>query len=567
MARIIGIDFGNWMTYICSLTGMNEETKLGGHFEDLIPNAYSSHSSRGSENGIPNEYFWGSVRSGAKTEIAELCGFELLDRTVFPAENRLRLLKKYMGKEVTLSSGGNNPEKRTVKYDDVIVHMFEYYMRLANEALRSKLGDSAMTNLVSVSYPASFGDPNVKQYYINLIQRADSGVRDEKGNMKKIRVVGAVCEPAAAGLNCLSELAAKGDAELPDNVTYGVFDLGGGTFDLSIVSLFPKGKKRPNGRKYFFEEVCDGGINVAGSDFTNRLRDLFISKAKKVIGEGELTRKQLKDINEKVEICKMGLSTRVSVDIALSNPYDDDDDYIVTVTREEFEQAISADVDRIINFTRNFFDEHKERLPQEILMTGGSSNIPYIQSRLKEALPKYADKIFLHEPSKAAAYGAARFYDPDYETALAGQETTKPGQVNTPPRENSGVLFRTVSRDIGVLVQDGGIDQIFALIKSGTEIPCDSGEQNFHTLGKTQRTAYDLYRANKTNPDPKQINQNYGIIRKITLQYGREVPAETKTSCRLTIDSLGMLHLTAWEDDNRAIKVEEKFTFDVSSDN
>ena len=567
--RIIGIDFGNWMAYICTIFGMDPKTRMGGTVEDLIPAKYLNQGSA----GIPNEYFWNMTTKDGKLVSNELMGFLAARDTNRPAENHLRLLKKHLGETINLYGGPNKTHLQTLSYDEIITKMFAYHVQLANDALRTNHSEKETTNLISITFPAKLRDPMALQYLINLAEKADSGAKDEAGKMLKIKVVGAVCEPAAAGLDRLNE---ERDHITADTVTYGTFDLGGGTFDLAIVSLFPKGRRYPSGNLYYYDLVCEGkGLNTAGSDFSNRLQKVFVDKATAELGS-KPTDSQMRVINRSIERCKMELSDDTKTEIFIET---DDDGFTIVVTRDEFLKAIKPDVDKIMSFTKEFFEEHKAHRPDEIVMTGGSSWIPYIRERLEETLPEYKGKIHLHRPSKAAAYGAARFYSMD--SALEAANNTEHKTENQPapaPKPSSAkpvvpptpdpIVRKFVEYDIATKVRsDNELGYAMeTLIRKGTVLPCDSGNLGFTTGSRFDRTDYDVFVATKDKPDPNHGNTDYRLLQGAELVYGRVVPKGTATTCRLTITELGVARLDAWMNDDTSIEIHPEFTINNKTD-
>lgn len=540
MARVIAIDYGNWMAYVCTLNGADEITRAGGKMEDLIPSTYRAQGM----DGIPNEYFWNMAVKDGKTVSNEHMGFMAARETNRPAENHLRLLKKHLGESVTLYGDTAKKYQQTFYYDDIIVKMFSYLIGLANDKLREDYGESGTTNLISLTYPAKLRDPAMLRYFVNLAEKADSGAKDKNGNMLKIKVVGAVCEPAAAGLDRLNM---QRDNIKTDDVTYGVFDLGGGTFDLSIVTLFPKGRTSKSGKTKYYELVCDGkGLNLAGSDFSNRLRELMIAKAEDELGEAP-TARQIRKIGENVERCKKELSDAEETIFYIETL--DGDDIEVEVTRAEFENAIKSEVDRIIKFTEGFFAEHIRHRPDEIIMTGGSSYIPCIRRRLEAAFPAYKGKIHLHNPSKAAAYGAARFCTMD--------------DIESP-------VERHVEFDLGTIANNSETsrNEMVTLIKAGTEIPCSSPVKSFIIHGQGHN--YDIYSAKKQNPDhtncPLVYESGNSEYRRL-FEANMDVPWGTPTSCRLSIDENGLARLEAWQKDNESKRINVTYNYGKINNN
>lgn len=555
MARVIGLDFGNWQAFACSVIGMDEKSRSGGIIEDLLPGTYKENG-----DGIPNEFFWNTIEKSGKQVSNELYGFAAAKDVNRPQENHVRLLKKHLGEKITLYGNSNRTTSHTFNYDDIIVKMFEYHIKMANDALRENYGEKETTNLVSLAYPASLKDPAHREYFVRLAEKADSGVRDSDGKMMKIKVVGTICEPAAAGLDRLSE---QREVAKKDTVTYGVFDLGGGTFDLSIVSLYPNGRQRANGKTYYYDIVVDGkGLNIAGSDFSKCLEEVFISKLKKFLEPGQEPKlSQLRTLKKNVESRKKELS-EARVDRSIIFVEADDEEVELVVTKWEFEKAISGLVDEIMRTTKKFFEDYKNQKPDEIIMTGGSSYIPYIKARLEETLPEYKGKIYLHRPSKAAAYGAARFYAE--ETGGVNGQKEKDGSEKH--SGSGGVVYRRVDFDLGTLVRKNDVYSVYTLIPAGTEIPCTSGEHRFVVNGSTSRTDYSIYSANKLNPTNTNVDTDYDMVLDVKLDYGRQVADHTRTSCTLSIDELGIAHIKAWEGDNTSVNVEKNFSIGKNTD-
>lgn len=545
MARVIGIDFGNWNAFTCFIDNMDAETRMGGTIIDLIPDRYRELG----QNGVPNEFFW--AKSGENGAEREYFGFEAAKDSNYPVENHLRLLKRNMGKKITLYGDIQKTNSREFDYDDLIVKAFSYVVSLANESLREAYGESGTTNLISVTYPASISDPSRLRYLVDLAEKADSGAMDEKGNMLKIKVVGTTCEPAAAGLDRLSE---QRENTIRDVETFGVCDFGGGTYDLSIVALYPRGRRFANNTTYYYDIVCDGeGANIGGNDLTNILEDLFNNKLKEEIGrEPSAMNKRLTKRN--VERCKIELSSANVSDTTIT--YEVDDDIVeIHVDREEFEKAIAPKVSEVVKMTREFFNRHADQRPDSIIMTGGTFYIPYIQEQLKAALPEFAGNIYPHKPSKAAAHGAARFYNPVPARVNAnpvGQESPDT-DVTLPP-----IVRRTLSHDITTrIVRDGNM-QMNTLIARGSVIPCDSGERTFvSSVMGAETTDYNIYIANKTNPNPSRISEDYDLIEEAVLHHPNEPIGEhVRTWCTLSIDSLGTIRMKAWTKNNESIEVE-----------
>lgn len=565
MANIIGIDFGNWMTYVCAVFGMDPQTRMGGVIEDLIPSRYMNQGSA----GIPNEYFWNVTTKDGQPTSNVLMGFQAARDTNRPIENHLRLIKQNLGRSIELYGGPNKTHKQTLQYNNMVTELFQYHVQLANEALRVNHGDSACTNLISITFPAKLRDPRALKYYIDLIEQSDSGVLGKNGKMLKLKVVGAVCEPAAA---CLDRLHEVKDTAQTDTLAITTLDFGGGTADIATVVLYPQGRKTASNQIYFYDVVCEGkGVDIAGSVYSNRLSGVMVESATAELGHPP-TESQMRVIARNVERCKIELSNDTQTDFYLS--INDDEGVTVTVTREEFEAAIKPDVDRLMHYVQEYFDEHQAHRPDEVILTGGSSWIPYIRRRVEETLPEYRGRIHLHRPSKAAAYGAARFHAMDRVLLEAESTTTANANPTTANTRNAtqasapvptSVVRKFVEHDIVTKIKaDNDLGYAMeTLIRKGTQIPCDSGAIGFVTGSKFDRTDYDVFVATKANPDPNRGDTDYRLLQAAELRYGRTVPKGTATTCRLTITELGTARLDAWMNDDTSIEIHSDF--DVNS--
>ena len=132
MAVVIGLDFGNFNSYSCFIQDFDENTRLGGMVNSLLPPNPQYRA------GIPSEYFYSSARG-------EVVGYPA--RMANPSSNRLHYLKRHMGEEKTIDG-------RVVSYDDAIVAVIQHCIRSANQQLMN--GFRLTTNLISLAYPATF---------------------------------------------------------------------------------------------------------------------------------------------------------------------------------------------------------------------------------------------------------------------------------------------------------------------------------------------------------------------------------------------------------------------------
>jgi molecular chaperone DnaK (HSP70) len=240
------------------------------------------------------------------------------------------------------------------------------------------------------------------------------------GRLAGLDVVRIVPEPTAAALAYGLGLPKSGRA---GESLVAVYDLGGGTFDISILRLTPGGEGEP----FFFEVLATAGdTHLGGDDADHLLMDLFRREMSAVLGRGqgeplELppgTRRQLVALAETVKI-KLSDSDRASVDIDLGGGRR----YQRTVTRAEFEKLIEPLIDRTVeSCSRAVRDAKVATLKPDtsphptsdiphptslsaVILVGGATRIPLVRRRVGEffGLTPYTAV----DPDQAVALGAA----------------------------------------------------------------------------------------------------------------------------------------------------------------
>ena len=488
---VIGLDFGNYKTFTCFISDMDENTRKGGNVHDLIPGRL--------QTGIPSVYFY-SQREG------ELIGENGERPRARPVANRLRYLERNLGKSIVL-------DDRTVAYDDAITSVVQHCVRQANELLQQ--GWLMTTNQVALAYPAAYKFAQL-EHLVNLVEKATLA------NGEHLKVVGTIREPAAAALDYLSEFA-KTDK---DTVVM-TYDLGGGTFDLAIVAAYPGGRTNRSGYRYFYDIIdTDGMGDIGGADFDRIMAGLMESRV-----NTQLQPAQKDTIAQMSESAKIELS---SDDISVKDFFDGEEYINIRVSRQEFEDASKDLLQKTIERTVKLVRKHPECKPDLILLTGGASQMPMVQKELEKALPEYRGRIMKYRPAKAIAYGAARF-----------------GVMEENPDPMTNPVLRRVQNDIGVKYYQSFDDDngyIVTYIKAGTEIPCESEYHQAGTAGINETSSrFEVYEAVKPNPVSTDPDHDYTEIMEVTLEFGKEVAPGTRSESRLVIDQRGMLVIEAQE--------------------
>ncbi len=217
----------------------------------------------------------------------------------------------------------------------------------------------------------------------------------QAGEIAGFKNINIVEEPIAAAIS----YGAKTDK----NQTVFVFDLGGGTFDITIIKI-------ENGNYSVF---CTGGDSaLGGKDWDKELEEHIIEKiveAEPSLDEGEIkSGENYPGIVAKVEDIKKQLSTRTSVKnyftVGASN-------VAVEVTREEFESWTEALLDKTRGYIDALMSEKNLSFDDidKFLLVGGSTKMPQVPAMLNKYYPQLAGKIESHDPNLAVAKGAALY--------------------------------------------------------------------------------------------------------------------------------------------------------------
>lgn len=494
---IIGLDFGNINSYPAYVSGIDPNTHWGGVEIELVP-------AECNKIGIPSCFHIDDRQNVTY-------GISAVKRA--PSMNRRNLLKRRMG-ESEYIAGVN------INYDDVITGVLKHVVDVANGELRSK--NLPLTNRVSLAFPVDF-DIDKKIYLKELAEKAEL----EMG--ENIEVVGMIQEPAAAALEYLGTLPPTENAQ---DYTVLVYDLGGGTFDASIVSAH----QDENGVFTSYNVHDQKGVSCAGNEFTEKLLELIkigITDLDEAIPNSDFLNDRMK---RRAEEMKIDLSRDQSVQ------YETENGSIVEITRQEFETATNDLVMNTINVTRDLYDRCPVK-PDRIVMTGGQSGMPIIKEKLIDKFRGciQSDSINQYKPQQAIAFGAARFGTLNCENKQ-DQDDENDGMHNA----NAVVRLRT-GRMLGLayVQDDNGRNHVDCLIERNSEIPLTNpvirGYYNTHPA--TSHTIF-LYEALTETPDIYNRNDFHEVGR-LKINFGIDEPAQVAFNVEVTIDRSNQIHFTA----------------------
>ncbi|KAI0830132.1 heat shock protein 70 [Trametes gibbosa] len=224
--------------------------------------------------------------------------------------------------------------------------------------------------------------------YFNDAQRQAT---KDAGTIAGLQVLRIINEPTAAAI-------AYGLDKKGGESQIIVYDLGGGTFDVSLLSI-------DDG---VFEVLATAGdTHLGGEDFDNRIIEFLVKQYKRKTGADVTNNlRALGKLKREVEKAKRTLSSQQSTRIEIES-FENGNDFSETLTRAKFEE-LNMDLFRKtmkpVNQVLKDANLKKEDI-DEIVLVGGSTRIPKVQQLLKEYFGKEPSKGI--NPDEAVAYGAA----------------------------------------------------------------------------------------------------------------------------------------------------------------
>jgi len=258
-------------------------------------------------------------------------------------------------------------------------------LRKMKKTAEDYLGEAVTEAVITV--PAYFND-------------AQRQATKDAGRIAGLEVKRIINEPTAAALAFGLDKTEKGDRKI------AVYDLGGGTFDVSIIEIADV-----DGEKQFEVLSTNGDTFLGGEDFDQRIIDFIISEFKKEqgvdLGKDVLALQRLKEAAEKA---KIELSSSTSTDVNL--PYITADatgpkHLNIKLNRAKLESLVEELIERTIAPCRMAIKDSGVSVDQidDVILVGGMTRMPKVQDKVKEFFGKEPRKDV--NPDEAVAVGAA----------------------------------------------------------------------------------------------------------------------------------------------------------------
>jgi len=371
--KVIGIDLGTTNAVVAVMEGGDPI---------VIPNA---------EGGRTTPSVVGFTKDGER-----LVGQVAKRQAVTNPQNTVFSIKRFMGRRISevqeelkrvpykVASGSNDMtsvEVQGKRYSPPEISAM--ILQKMKQTAEDYLGHTVTKAVVTV--PAYFND-------------AQRQATKDAGKIAGLDVLRIINEPTAAAL--AYGLDKKKDEKV------AVFDLGGGTYDISVLELYDV-----EGSRQFEVKSTNGDTHLGGDDFDQRVIDWIVAEFKRDQGidlsKDPMALQRLKEAAEKA---KMELSSTMSTDINL--PFITADQsgpkhLNYSLTRAKFEQLVDDLIQRTLEPMKKALKDAslEPKDIDEVILVGGSTRIPKIQQIVKDFFGKEPNRSV--NPDEVVAIGAA----------------------------------------------------------------------------------------------------------------------------------------------------------------
>ncbi|MBA2566116.1 MAG: molecular chaperone DnaK [Gemmatimonadetes bacterium] len=369
MSKVIGIDLGTTNSVVAVMEGGDPV---------VIPNA---------EGGRTTPSVVAFTKDGER-----LVGQVAKRQAITNPENTVFSIKRFMGRKSDEVTG----ERATVPYKvsegkngraEVEIQGKRYSPPEISSMILQKMKQTAEDYLGQKVERAVITVPA----YFNDSQRQATKEAGKGAGLEVLRIIN---EPTAAAL--AYGLDKKKDEKI------AVYDLGGGTFDISILEL---------GEGVFEVKATNGDTHLGGDDFDQRIINWITDEYKKQegidLGRDPMALQRIKEAAEKA---KIELSSTMSTDINL--PFITADQsgpkhLNLTLSRAKFEQLVDDLIQRTVEPCRQALKDasYKPEQIDEVVLVGGSTRIPKVQELVRDLFKKEPHKGV--NPDEVVAIGAA----------------------------------------------------------------------------------------------------------------------------------------------------------------
>ncbi len=300
--------------------------------------------------------------------------------------------------------------------------------------------------------------------YFNEKQREDTAKAVRLAGLEPIRILN---EPTAAAISY--------GANRDEDMVYAIYDLGGGTFDISIIE----------NSKGLLEVVSTTGDNhLGGDDFDQKLADFILQKSGLKLDLTNKIKLKLLKIAQDTKV-KLSSQDEVVIDEKFFAKQDGKALHLeVTITKEEFEDLIEADIDKTVELLEEAVEESGYSMEEidAIILTGGSSRIPLISKKILEKTSKLP--ILIEDPDKSVSIGAilqaAMIEGKDTDSILIDITPYSLGTSTLDPLSGNLILSKIILKNSPVPIKKTSRYYAVAPFQEAFEVTVYQGENEYN---------------------------------------------------------------------------------------
>jgi len=506
MDYVIGIDLGT--TYSCVGVWMNDGVTIieNNDGQKTIPSyvSFEADGSRKTGYSAKNQ----STRNPKNTiyDVKRIIGQRFTDAGVSSDIEKFQFdveAGEHDKPQIAVEVGG---EKQVYQPEEISAMV----LRNCKEIAENFLGQAVTRAVVTV--PAYFND-------------AQRNATKAAGQIAGLNVLRMINEPTAAALSYGLDNAVQ--TGKPMNVL--IFDLGGGTFDVSILNI-------ENG--IFTVKATGGDTRLGGEDFDNNLVEYLLGDIEKQGFKNPInTPRAMQRLRKAAEKCKRELSLSQSTEVRL-DAFMGNKNLQLTVTRAKFEQLNKSPFTMCLETVKRVLKDAKTKTDaiDEIVLVGGSTRIPKLQEMLSEYFGGKALCKSLN-PDEAVAYGAAV-----QGAILNGKRNSKTDSLLLMDVTPLSLGIETTGRVMSVV------------IPRNTPIPCVKTQVYTTEANYQTRVDVSVYEGERLKSDENNLLGEFTIEGIESAKRG-----EPQVDVSFAIDSNGILSVTA-KDQKTGAKADIKIS-------
>ena len=409
----------------------------------------------------------------------------------------IKCIKRRMGEDDTLTINGNDylPE-------DISAEILKRLVIDANTSIGKSIKD------VVITVPAYFG-------------YKERTATKKAGEMAGLRVQRLISEPTAAAIGYVKEHCVNAR----ENRIIMIYDLGGGTFDVSIVEICGTSVR---------VLAVDGDQHLGGEDWNERLKEYVISEFQKITNCNKKsieTDPTYEEIDSNVEAAKRLLTNLMvaSVDISAN-----DITKKIEVSVEKFEK-LTRDLlqitkyrveDTIKSACQKLKRQYGFSIIDDVVLVGGSSNMRQVKELFKK---EFRINPNLYEPELIVAKGAA----------IVAQQITS--MRNDELKDVSSKTY-----GVGAIDNEGdGEFKISNILFRNSEIPATKKKRYVTLMDNQQEIEIEVYESNAVVPENFIYIEDGKLIDNYTFKLPSSLPKDSPIFITMELDENQILKLTA----------------------